>query len=496
MKSKLTPISICFIFIFLFLFNNNSRSQASLERPIFSKERGFYHEPFDLIINSEPVGLTIYYTLDGTDPRTSITANSESAPVQIHIDPEIIAGRDVAPGVVIRACATQNDSVFSPIATHSFLFLNKMKTLSLDAVPPGPGWPLPNNSDYGFQFMDYGMDPDVMNDVRYQDKIEPALLAIPTISIVTDLKNLFNPDSGIYVHAYERGKEWERKASIELINPDDSHGFQIDAGIRIRGGWFRNPINPKHAFRLFFREAYGADKLRFAMFGDEGTDEFDKLDLRTGHNFSWSSMGDPACTMNRDVFSRDTQREMGQPYTRSRYYHLYINGTYWGLYQSQERSEARFAATYFGGSKEDYDVIKIAVPPEANYEIDVTDGNLFVWQELWQACQTGFSTDASYFKAQGLNPDGTRNLEYKILLDIDNLIDYMLLIFQTANLDAPTDLSGTRPNNFYAIYNRNDPNGFKFFAHDNEWTMLFFHDRTGLNSNKVDDNPKVTDSKG
>ena len=34
--------------------------------------------------------------------------------------------------------------------------------------------------------------------------------------------------------------------------------------------------------------------------------------------------------MLRDVWSRDTQRDMGRPYTRSRYYHLYLNGLYWG----------------------------------------------------------------------------------------------------------------------------------------------------------------------
>ena len=35
---------------------------------------------------------------------------------------------------------------------------------------------------------------------------------------------------------------------------------------------------------------------------------------------------------------------MGQPYTRSRHYHLYINGQYWGLYETEERPEASYAA--------------------------------------------------------------------------------------------------------------------------------------------------------
>ena len=30
---------------------------------------------------------------------------------------------------------------------------------------------------------------------------------------------------------------------------------------------------------------------------------------------------------------------------------------------------------------------------------------------------------------QGMNPNGTRNLAYPVLLDVDNLIEYMQMIF-------------------------------------------------------------------
>ena len=59
------------------------------------------------------------------------------------------------------------------------------------------------------------------------------------------------------------------------------------------------------------------------------------------------------------------------PYTRSRYYHLYINGQYWGLYQTQERGEADFAATYMGGDSEDWDCIKTSSP---GYTTTASDG--------------------------------------------------------------------------------------------------------------------------
>jgi hypothetical protein len=152
---------------------------------------------------------------------------------------------------------------------------------------------------------------------------------------VTDLNNLFNASTGIYVNAYGDGVEWERPASFELINPDGTKGFQINGGLRIRGGYSRSGDNPKHAFRLFFRSEYGESRLRYPLFGDEGAGEFDKVDLRTAQNYSWSFGGDSNNTMVREIWSRDSQRDMGDPYTRGRYYHLYIDGQYWGIYDTQ-----------------------------------------------------------------------------------------------------------------------------------------------------------------
>lgn len=55
-------------------------------------------------------------------------------------------------------------------------------------------------------------------------------------------------------------------------------------------------------------------------------------------------------------------------------------------------------------------------------------------------------------------------MEVKLLVDVDNLIDYMLIIFYTGNYDAPCTITRqNQPNNFYAIDNRNDKTkGFVF----------------------------------
>ena len=448
----------------------------------FNPERGFYENNFDLTLSTTPPGLTIRYTKDGTDPITSSTATQGTAPFTIHVDPSNTNGRDKAPGYCVRAVVIQADTPATEVITHTYIFANRVVELSPDGVLPGSDWLKINNSSG--QTISYGMDPQVCNNSLYKDEIVPALTDIPTFSMVMDLKDLFDPTTGIYVNATEYGLEWERPCSIELIYPDGTKGFQINCGVRIRGGWSRNNSNPKRAFRWFFRKEYGEGKLKYPLFGDEGVDEFDNVDLRTAMNYSWSygAEGPEKNTFLRDIFCRDLQGEMGQPYTRSRYYHLYINGTYWGLYQTQERSEASYASEYLGGKSEDYDVVKVNGGYNGPFVIEATDGNLDAWQRLWEASMEGFERNEAYYKVQGLNPDGTRNPNYEVLLDVDNLIDFMINVFYTGDGDAPASSFTNGPNNFYSLYNRNGNRGFVHFRHDAEHTLGaqdWAEDRTG-----------------
>ncbi|MBW1901514.1 MAG: CotH kinase family protein, partial [Deltaproteobacteria bacterium] len=452
--------------------------------PVFSIQHGFFNDPFQVELSTGTAGAQIKYTLDGSSP--SATAGIEyTGPISVDHT------------TVLRAMAFFSGYVPSTIRTRTYIFIDDVIAQSPNGEKPGPSWPNPSGpncwtfSGQNDQNIDYGMDPEVVNNPDDSDLIDDALLAIPTMSLVTDLENLFDPSTGIYVNAQERGREWERPASLEMINPDGSTGFQVNAGVRIRGGVSRFGENAKHAFRFYFRSEleYGDARLQFPLFGDEGVDEFEKIDLRTSQNMSWAFCGFASQphnnTLVRDIFCRYTQKEMGQPYTRSRYYHLYINGHYWGLYQTQERAGADFAESYFGGIEEDYDTIKTFVDV-LNFvgKTEVSDGNRGAWDDLIAAATDGFELNEDYFRVQGMNPDGSPNPGYEKLLDIDNIIDYMILIYYSGTDDAPiTSHVGNSVNNFYAIYNRNNPDGFKFFVHDNEYSL----DITGLNFDRTGD---------
>src|SRR6185369_5715616 len=102
------------------------------------------------------------------------------------------------------------------------------------------------------------------------------------------------------------------------------------------------------------------------------------------------------------------------------------------------------------------------------------------------------ASDAAYQRVQGNNPDRTRNPAYEVLLDVDNLIDYMLVIFYGGNLDAPISnfLGNTSPNNWFGFRHTNGLSGFRFVAHDSEHTLL------DVNQNRVGPFPAGDPSTG
>src|SRR5678815_5869422 len=99
---------------------------------------------------------------------------------------------------------------------------------------------------------------------------------------------------------------------------------------------------------------------------------------------------------------------MGQPYARTGYFHLYINGIYWGVYNFEERTEAAFAETYLGGVKDNIDVVKSA-GSSGGYNTEMTDGNFLAWKSLFNqslalkndATETGRTN--RYLQMRGLN---------------------------------------------------------------------------------------------
>ena len=345
---------------------NSNAVFGVVDRVTSSAEPGFFDASFAVTLSTSTPGATIRYTTDGSTPTLN---NGFTYTGPINIDST----------TTLRAVGTQFGFLSVADRTWTYLFLDDILAQDQNAAPGFPS----SNSTVNGQVFDYGFDPEVIA-IEGEQAVRDALLSIPSVSITTDADNLFDPQTGIFVNALESGIEYERPASVELIQPDGSEGFQVNAGLRIRGGFSRQDDNPKHSFRVLFRGEYGDSELNYPLHGEGGADTFDRLDFRTAQNYSWSREGDASGNFINEYFSRLNQGATGELYTRSTWVHLYLNGQYFGIFQTQERVDANFAVSYLGGEVEDYDVIRVDAGPGAPRTIVAADGNLDAFERLAQ----------------------------------------------------------------------------------------------------------------
>ena len=439
---------------------NSSGVQGFVKDTKFSVDRGFYTAPINVTITCETPGAVIRYTRNGDTP-TATSGFVYSAPVQI------------SSTTALRAAAFLSGYQPSNVDTHTYLFADDIIVQSANGAAPS-GWPA--GSVNGQRF-DYGMDPDVVNTATSPATMKSALQAIPTVSIVTDQPNLTDAATGIYTSPQTRGEDVERPVSMEIINDPLNlapGGFQQDAGLRIRGGFSRDPGNPKHSFRLFFRSAYGKGKMDYPLFGDATPTEFDGFDLRTSQDASWAYLGSSENTFLRDEVSRATQ-VLISPGSRIRYLHVYLNGQYWGLYNTDERPNKGYGAQYFGGKEDDFDVVKTSGYP-GGHTTEASDGTMAAgsgWNLLWagtRAVRTS-PTNANYFKLMGRTEDGVTPTTDPVVLDAVNLADYLLILFYMGGDDGPVSDYVGASNNWFGLRDRTGTAGFRYFIHDFEQSL-------------------------
>lgn len=427
---------------------NTRGSEGVVADPVVSAPRGFYSAPFQLTCSTPTPGASLAYTLDGSVPSSTNGVRSASNTITL----------GVSNTTLLRVVGTKPGSLGSAIATFTYLFPSQ---IARQGRPTYLGATWPSGAPTDFE-----MDARVLTNTSPHHSLDDAFQSIPTLSVVAPSEGFFGP-IGIYTLPSGGGLS-EVPASAELIYPDGRQGFQEDVGIEVHGNITRDKsFTPKHSFNLKFRAAYGNGKLRFPLFEDSPVDGFDHLVLRAGSTDTWPVVNwdtflvdgvqrwvrDEASYV-RDQWVRDAQIAMGEVSSHGTYVHLFLSGYYWGLYNMCEHTDDAFAASYYGGAKEDYDVL-------ADFA-EVHAGTKTAWDQMNAAAGAGLASDASYFKIQGMNPDGTRNPSYPVLLDVTNLVDYMILHIYIGADDWPN-------HNWWASRKRTaDSAGFRFFAWDQE----------------------------
>jgi hypothetical protein len=413
--------------------------------PQFSRTRGFCDDAFTLELTTPTEGATIYYRLDGAEPVTP----SGRMPAGIMYTGPI----RIAKTTCVRAAAIKAGWMSSATVTSTYIFL--------DTVVRQPALPSGFPSNWGATRVDYEMDPEVVNNPVYASTIKNDIKTIPSVSVVINNDDFFGAQKGIYANTQAHGIDWEKRASIEWIDPVKGDNFQVNTGLRIHGSQYgRTAGVAKHSLRIMFRSEYGPSQLDYPLFEDSDIGRFDCLILRAIWNYSWfgdstacGGIGTSHADYLRGLFACDTVRDLGGLNPRGRPVHVYINGLYWGLYILSERPDDGFAAEHLGGEKEDYDILY------ANTAMEVVAGDMTAWNTMLAAAARDLSTPQAYEAFQKL-------------VDVPSMIDYLLMIYYTGSRDAPVLLCNDQvPRNFYTLRSRNPAGPFLFLPWDVEWTL-------------------------
>ncbi len=334
-----------------------SANETVISAPTFSEKSGFYGTDFELTLSASD-HTEIYYTVDGSDPTNSETAQLYTGTIEVRDRTEQLniwsvyaedenSPQSVCLGVgykqptfnvdkatVVRAAAKSADGIFSDVISRTYF----VTTGNLE---------------------------------QYKDMM--------VVSLATSPDSLFDPETGIYVtgnkyinwkksadydpsksvwdsslptNYYSKGREWEREASVSVFKNGETVAEQ-DMGIRIKGASTRN--GAQKSFNLYARNDYGASKIEYPLiegnYAKDGTliEKYDSVCLR--------SVSDEVRL--RDGFSNKLIADRENITTQSmQQCAVFLNGEYWGLYEMTEKFSDYFIESNYGIDKKDVAMIK------------------------------------------------------------------------------------------------------------------------------------------
>lgn len=353
----------------------------------FSKDSGTYDQEFNLTL-SNSFGKEIYYTTDGSDPRTSLTRQKYSGAISIKsrkndanvlaaISPTLLESRCSVPNkkqktlvsrikapadsavdkcTVIKVVGSDGKGGYGEVATNTY-FIGKMSE-HIDGIAASVKASGENLSVISIS-MDYNDLFDHEKGIYVRGKcFEDSLKALLDQGIsINDVQN----DNNVPLLTYnykQRGKAWEREAHIEYF---ETNGTQTerklsdDCGIRIQGNYSRETL--QKSFRLFAKEKYGVKNFKYPFFSGlkdakgETLDKFKTLVLRNGGNDSYNYKYKDLI-MQKLSEGIDCWTLTGRPCV------VYLNGEYWGDYILQDDPSDNLLQQQYGVKKEDVLIYK------------------------------------------------------------------------------------------------------------------------------------------
>ena len=197
--------------------------------------------------------------------------------------------------------------------------------------------------------------------------------SLPVVSISVDPKRMFNAATGMYAKGpsasssfpYYGANFWkdiELPANVTLFESDGVVGFNMDAGLKMFGGWSKG--YPQKSFAVFLRRKHGSGRLDYELFPGENVDGYESFTLRTSGNDNPGShhvrtyFTDGSYTLFRDALMHrllegaDLETQAYRPAI------VYINGEYFGLYNLREKMSEHYIASHLEVNPDKLNIIQ------------------------------------------------------------------------------------------------------------------------------------------
>ena len=265
------------------------------------------------------------------------------------------------------------------------------------------------------------------------------------------------PDGILYKeNAQNRGRDYERKAHLELIASDGETVFAQYGGIRAHGGDSR-----KHAvkpFKIYARKEYqnGKGSFNFDGFGTltlDGSavvDKYDKMILRDGGD-DYQQSG-----LREELVHRLARAAGFSAYEEVVPVVVYMNGEYYGFFWMHEAYCDKYFQQRNGKSDGEYVVLEGSDKQKwgANDEIE-------------RQAEAEYNSMYSKYSAADLTDDTTYEA-LNSLIDVENYLDYMSYNIYIGNNDWP--YNNYRCFRYYAedgVYGEGEQDGrWRYLLHD------------------------------
>ena len=388
----------------------------------------------------------------------------------VYTGPITIDKHDDAPRRGVQAGATCR-----PTSTRRLTSSSTTSSASRPTAPPPAGWP----SSWGTNARRLRHGPRRRQQRRLPRHDQERPQDHPHDLDGHGPRRPVRPATGIYANPSGDGATWERPASARADQPRRHQGLPD----RRRPAHPRR-LQPQHeqpqarASALFFRGEYGDAELDYpALRRRRAPTQLRRVRPAHVPELLLELPGRPARHLHaRPVLPRHCSWRWASPPSAATTTTSTSTASTGASTTPTSAPEANYGATYFGGKPDDYDVIK--VDPDTGYNVEATDGNLDAWtQPLDSRLDSARPGHRRRLPADpGQQP--RRHAQPRLpgparRRQPDRLHAGRSSTAATSTRRSRSSSATTRPNNFFAIRNRNRrARASSFFAHDAEHTLL------------------------